>query len=224
MQSGDAPLPAELLRATAQRYRASGKFAFHYVGSKLRRDPVARALFNLAAGSRFGTVADLGCGRGQFAACLLQAGLAQSVIGVDFSHQHLAQATAAMNGLAFSARHQDFSVDQRVPEADTVLLIDVLYQLPSDAQPELLLHAAQAARHRLIVRTANPAQGLRSKLTRAVEILGRPFWPNSGQEVNAQPINDLVAVMAACGLRTVVTPCWTGTPFSNVLIVGERPQ
>lgn len=224
MQPGDALLTAELLRATARRYRASGKFAFHYVGSKLRRDPVAKALLTLAAGSHFGTVADLGCGRGQFAACLLQAGLAQSVIGIDFRRQHLAQATAAMSGLVFSARHQDFSVDQRVPEVDTVLLIDVLYQLPSEAQPVLLLRAAKAARHRLIVRTANPAQGLRSRITRAVEILCRPFWPNSGREVNAQPISDLVAVMTACGLPTIVTPCWAGTPFSNVLIVGERPR
>ncbi len=224
MRPNDTLLPADLVRATARRYRASGRFAFHYVGSKLRRDPVAGELFNRAARSQFGTVADLGCGRGQFAACLLQAGLVQSVIGIDFSQLLLTQAAAAMDGLAFSARHQDFSVDQHVPEADTVLLIDVLYQIPSEAQAQLLLHAAQAARHRLIVRTANPAQGLRSKITRAVEIIGRPFWPNSGREVNAQPINDLVAVMTACGLRTVVTPCWTGTPFSNVLIVGERRE
>jgi 2-polyprenyl-3-methyl-5-hydroxy-6-metoxy-1,4-benzoquinol methylase len=222
MQPGDHALSAELLRDTAQRYRASGRFAFHYVRGKLRRDPVALELINLAAAPHFGTVADLGCGRGQFAACLLQAGLAQSVIGVDFRQQHLAQATAAMDGLAFSAYYQDYSIDQRVLEADTILLIDVLYQLPSEAQAELLLHAAQAARHRLIVRTANPAQGLRSKITRAVEILCRPFWPNSGREVNAQPINDVVAVMTACGLRTRIKPCWAGTPFSNVLIVGER--
>jgi methylase of polypeptide subunit release factors len=111
------------LRATASRYRPAGRFAFHYVTGKLRRDPVARVLFDLGAKRGFGDVVDLGCGRGHFSACLLQIGAARAVIGIDCHAAHVRQATEAMRGQAFTGRVQDFSVDQAVPAADTVLLM-----------------------------------------------------------------------------------------------------
>ena len=212
---------AELLSAAASRYRSSGKFAFHYVASKLARDPVTEALFDLADEGGFGDVVDIGCGRGHFAAVLLISGLARSVIGVDVNARHLAQAEHALQDLAFEARWQDLAAPPSIPAADTVLLIDVLYQLTDDAQQTLLQHAARAARRRLIIRTADPSRGLRSWATRTLEMGFRGVWPHAGRHVNARPLRAIIDTLAGCNMTCQAVPCWAGTPFSNMLLVAE---
>ena len=59
--------------------RDCGRFVRGYVAGKLRRDPVHRDVLGLATGEAFGEVIDIGCGRGQLALALLEAGLARSV-------------------------------------------------------------------------------------------------------------------------------------------------
>jgi len=215
-------LSSDTLRATARRYRPAGQFARHYVASKLRHDPATAALLALGQAHHFGDVVDLGCGRGQFAAALLQAGLARRIIGVDCHAGHLAQARMAMGDLAFESRQQDFAADQQVPEADTVLLIDVLYQLTTAAQSALLRNAAHAARNRVIIRTADPKRGTRSTVTRLLERSFRTAWPHAGSHVNARLLPDMTAELQQCGFESVVVPCWAGTPFSNVLMIAQR--
>jgi hypothetical protein len=102
-----------------------------------------------------------------------------------------------------------------------VLLVDVCYQLDTAAQMRLLRAAARAARSRILIRTADPARGLRSRGTRGLELLGRRFWPHSGAQVNARPLPDIAAVLQDAGFTTTQTPCWRGTPFANVLLIGR---
>ncbi len=179
-------------------------------------------MLGFARANALGDVADLGCGRGQFAIALLEAGLARLVIGIDCKAAHLAEARAAALGLDFTARVQDFALDQAVPAVDTVLMIDVLYQLDTAAQSALLRNAAAAARRFVIIRTADPARGVRSVLTRALEVAFRRVWPHAGARVNARPLGDLQAVLEDAGLVCARLPCWAGTPFSNVLLIGRR--
>ena len=211
-----------LARKIAARYRPAGRFAYHYVLGKLKRDPVACALMQLASAEPFGDVADLGCGRGQFAACLLASGLARSVPGVGCRASHLRQARLAMRDLDFAGMEQDLSREAPLPHADTVLLIDVLYQLDTAAQEALLRRVAGAARRRVIIRTADPSRGWRSSLTRSLELGFRRVWPHAGAHVNARPTADLVDTLTSLGLGCSVVPCWAGTPLSNVLIVARR--
>ena len=220
--SRQATAPDALWRSVAARYRPAGRFAYHYVLGKLRRDPVARALLQLGAAEPFGVVADLGCGRGQFGACLLETGLASSVTGVECHAAHLKQARAAMHDLAFSILQQDLSQEARLPPADTVLLIDVLYQLDTAAQAALLRRVAESARQRVIIRTADPSRGWRSHVTRTLELGFRRVWPHAGSHVNARPADEVIDTLASLGLRCSLVPCWAGTPFANVLIVARR--
>jgi SAM-dependent methyltransferase len=213
---------AALRARVAGRYAGCGKFATHYVAGKLRHDPLARSLLALGSAEPFGDVADLGCGRGQFAGLLLEAGLARTVIGLETSPALLGQARQALRGLRFAARAQDLAADPAVPPADTVLLLDVLYQLPTEAQGLLLDAAAGAARHQVIVRTADPAQGLRAWLTRTLERAARRLWPHAGAMVNAQPVGWIAGRLAAAGLSVSIAPCRAGTPFANVLLTARR--
>jgi trans-aconitate methyltransferase len=91
--------PADLRARVAGRYRACSRYTRGYVTWKMRLDPVHRAVLDLAAAERFGSVADLGCGRAQLGLSLLEAGLATSLTGLDWDAGELADARRAAAGL-----------------------------------------------------------------------------------------------------------------------------
>jgi hypothetical protein len=47
---------------------------------------------------------------------------------------------------------------------------------------------------------------------------------NRGERVHFRPARELVGVLEDGGLVCHVEPAWGKTPFSNVLIVAERPR
>lgn len=210
------------LAETARRYQACPRFTRHYVASKLRRDPVHRAVLALAAREPFGDVVDLGCGRGQLGVALLAAGLARSVLGIDRAGSALEDSRRAAAGLPFATQHADLAADPGVPACDTVLLVDVLYQLGAGPALHLLRAAARAARARVIVRTLDPARGWRSHLARGMERAARPWWPHAGRRMEPLPVPALLAALHEAGFTTEVAPCWQGTPFANVMIAARR--
>ena len=211
-----------VLARVAGRYPRRPRFARHYVSAKLRRDPVHADLLNLAAGERFGRVADVGCGWGQISLLLLEAGLASASIGLDVDGARLAAAEHAGRGLAFTARRQDLAAVPAVPDAQTVLLIDVLYQLARPTQAALLAAASGAARARLILRTPDPDRRGRAMLSRTLEVAFRCVWPNSGARVNPPSVAWICERLDALGFAVEVAPCWRGTPFANVLVIARR--
>lgn len=212
------------LAETARRYRACPRFTRHYVASKLRRDPVHREVLAMAAREPFGEVVDLGCGRGQLGVALLAAGLARSVLGVDRAGPALGDARRAAAGLPFTAQHLDLAAGSGVPACDTVLLVDVLYQLGAVPALDLLGGAAAAARRRVIVRTLDPARGWRSRLTDGLERAARPWWPHAGRRVEPLPVAAVIGALERAGFAAEVAPCWQGTPFANVLVVARRAR
>jgi SAM-dependent methyltransferase len=213
---------AALAASVAARYAAAGRAARGFVAGKLRRDPVHRAVLALAEHESFGAVVDLGCGRGQLGVALLLAGRAHSVLGIDLPGPRLAQAEQAGAVLGFRAEPRDLARDPAVPPADTVLMVDVLYQLPTEAQLALLAAAARAARARVLVRTLDPARGLRSALTVALERALRRVSPHAGAMVNPRPVASLAGVLEQAGFAVGVAPCWQGTPFASVLLNARR--
>jgi SAM-dependent methyltransferase len=216
---GDA---AALYARVLARYAGAGRAAGGYIAGKLRRDPVHRDMLALAIRENFGEVLDLGCGRGQLGILLLEAGAASAVLGVDRNAALLDQASRAARGLRFQTVRADFAGAVDLPSADTVLIIDVLYQLDTPARDALLGAAVRAARQRILVRTLDPARGWRSAFTIALERALRPLSPHSGAHVNPPPVDRLVALLAGEGFAVTVAPCWRGTPFANVLMVGRR--
>lgn len=219
MSTSDA-LPA--LERTAQRYRACGRFAYRYVSAKLRYDPLYEILPSLTTRKTFGSVLDIGCGRGQLGIALLESGAAKSVLGFDRNREHLRQAARAAVDLPLRVERCDLTQCESLPKADTVFLIDVCYQLHTNVQNRLLRAAAGAARSCIVIRTADPSQGWRSTLSRGLEWAYRPFWPHSGAHVNPRPLGELTAIVIDSGFSVTMMPCWRGTPFANVLLVGHR--
>jgi SAM-dependent methyltransferase len=217
-------LPPEGLAAlrarVAARYAGASRFAQGFVAGKLKRDPATEAVLALAAASPFGAVADLGCGRGQLSLALLVAGLAERVEGLDRDAGKIADAARAAAGLPARYAAADLTAAV-VPDCDTVLLIDVLLQMPETAQRALLARVAAAARRRVLVRAFDPDCGWRAGLGVAMERLGRAVR-RDGAEIAPMPLPALRGIFDNAGFRTAVRPCWDGTPLPNVLLVAER--
>lgn len=218
-------LPDEIQAAlddTAEHYRACGRLAHGYVRCKLRHDPVHRDVLALASREHFGHVVDVGCGRGQLGTALLQAGLADSVTGIDCHAGHLAEADRAAAGLAFATRLQDLAHGVGSLIADTILAVDVLYQLDDASQQRLLQAVTRAARQRIVLRLLDPERGMRSALTLGLERLWQGFSPHAGAWVNPWPLARLASIVEPAGYDITVKPCWRGTPFANILFIARR--
>ncbi|MCL2723803.1 MAG: class I SAM-dependent methyltransferase [Polyangiaceae bacterium] len=209
---------------TAARYvRATARPVDRYfTRNKLRCDPVTRALAELGP---FGHVLDIGCGRGQLAIFLLEAGLARRAFGVDWDAEKVALANRAASGLAATFETADVAA-AAFPPADTVLLVDVLHYFAIDKQDALLARAATCVRPggRLIVREASSACGARSIFTLAVERISQALRFNVGERIVLRDVRrELVPPLEARGLPCTFAPCWQGTPFSNLIVIATRP-
>jgi SAM-dependent methyltransferase len=215
-------LPA-LIRTVVARYAGASRYTRGYVGSKLRRDPATAAILALAASTGgLGTVADLGCGRGQLALALLLSGGASSVIGLDRNGPALAEAQAAAEGLSARFEAADLGTAP-LPRCDTVLLVDVLYQLPPPVQQALLARMAAGEARRIIIRAFDPDRGWRSRFGFGMERLNRALRGDLRRAaISPMALPSLGALLEHAGFRVSVTPCWAGTPLPNVLLLAEK--
>lgn len=211
------------LERTAERFArvSQSRSQMHFTREKLRRDPATRAVAELGA---LGETIDLGCGRGQLAILLLEVGAATSVRGYDWDEPKIALANRAAVGLAARFLSEDASKVE-LPPADTVLLIDVLHYLDVPGQDALLARAASWVKPggRLVVREASEGYGFRSFLTRFVERISQGIRFNLGATIAIRDVQrEYVPLLERAGMTCRVTPCWSGTPFGNVLLVAER--
>jgi SAM-dependent methyltransferase len=208
-----------LSRRVAELYRATGDRA--YVRAKLRIDPVARALHARGVAAPFGEVLDLGCGRGQVALLLAAAGLATAVTAVDWDEAKVRRASLAARALPQVRFSHGDARTVALPEADTVLLLDVLHYLTPEEQDALLVRAARAARARVVVRDVDPDRGAASLFTEGWERITTALGYNRGARVAPRPLDALCAVLEAEGLTVTREPC-TARALSNALLVAER--
>ena len=204
---------------------------FHYVRIKLTMDPVARLIADIAgdADGALGEVVDVGTGRGQLPILLCELGRSKSAYGFDWDEAKIADGRAAAgreecgSPLPVTLARAD-AREADVPEADTVLVIDLLHYFTVAEQDAILRRAARAVRTggRIVVREADTERGLRSWVTLAEERLFTLLRFNRGERVQFRPARDIAAVLGEEGLTTEIRPAWGKTPFSNVLIVGAR--
>jgi len=208
---------------------AAQRSRFHYVRMKLIGDPVMQRIADIGDDRPLGEVLDVGTGRGQLPLILLELGRATRVQGFDWDADKIEAArAAAAEPPALDAAFEVADMvdpDTAYPEADCVLLVDVLHYLPLDEQDRVLDRAAAAVRPggRLLLREADTERGWRSTVTLAEEKIFTWLRFNRGAEVTFRSARSIVERLERADLSCRVEPAWGGTPFSNVLIVAERP-
>jgi SAM-dependent methyltransferase len=202
-----AATPADLRARVVGRYQGRSRYTQGYVAWKLRLDPVHRAVLDLAAAEPLGRVVDLGCGRAQLGVALLEAGLATGLTGLDWDAGELADARHAAAGLDAAFVQADLRA-AAIPAADTVLIIDVLYQMPAEAQLDLLARAAASARSRLVARVFDPDRGWRSRVGWLSEagIWAAGLYRRAS--IRPTPIATLEAALDRAGFACETRPCW----------------
>lgn len=217
-----APAVRPLAAEVVGRYGGASRYARGFVQGKLLTDPATPAILELAAAAGgLGQVADLGCGRGQVGLALLLAGLAEGVAGLDLDAGKIRDARRAAEGLP--ARFEAADLAQApVPPSDTVLIFDVLLQMPVPAQLDLVARMGRAARRRVVIRAFDPDCGWRARLGSAMEETGRRLR-RDGSDFRPLPIERIAAPLRQEGFAVRVRPCWGWTPLPNVMLVAERP-
>ncbi|EYF02130.1 DUF2062 domain-containing protein [Chondromyces apiculatus] len=207
-------------------YTATQRARFHYTRIKLISDPVARLVADIAGEQpgALGEVLDIGTGAGQLPLLLLDLGRATRVRGTDWDEAKIADARRAAAGLPAEMWRAD-AREAELGEADTVLLIDLLHYFRLPEQDAILRRAAAAVRPggRLVIREADPSRRLRSVMTLLEERVFTAIRWNRGERVRFRHPQEFVALLEALGFRCDVRSAWGKTPFSNVLILAERP-
>lgn len=208
----------------------STKAHFNYVRIKLLTDPVARMVADVGGAEprALGRVLDVGTGRGQLPIVLTELGRAGSAHGVDWDEEKIARGVAAAArepALPIVLERADARTAALEP-ADTVLLVDILHYFTIAEQDDLLRRAARAVLPggRIAIREADTERGWRSSVTLLEERVFTFLRFNRGERVKLRPARELRAILEEEGLRVEVRPAWGKTPFSNVLILGERDR
>lgn len=218
---------SDLIARVVELYAGTSRFARGFVGGKLRTDPATAAILALATrAGGFGVVADLGCGRGQIGLALLVAGLAERVTGLDLDPVKIADAKRAAGALAAAGGPPaDFAVADIsaaiIEPCDTVLIFDVLLQMPDAAQYALIGRMAAAARRRVLIRAFDRDRGWRSRVGIAMERIGCVVR-RDGSSFRPLALAEIAAPLKAAGFAVSVAPCWGWTPLPNVMLVAER--
>jgi uncharacterized protein (DUF2062 family)/2-polyprenyl-3-methyl-5-hydroxy-6-metoxy-1,4-benzoquinol methylase len=192
------PWRAELAAALA-RYRDAPRGHRGYLRFKLPMDPVYRMVCTELG--RVGTVVDLGTGLAPLPILLAQRGQAERAIGIEWDAAKVASARRAAAGLDAVEIREGDARSAELPEADAVLLIDLLHYYPREEQRALLAHAAAALRPggRLAVRET--VREGRSGLTRLLEGIAVALRWNKGPTLRYLTTAELRGELEQLGLR-----------------------
>jgi SAM-dependent methyltransferase len=233
----------QLHRTASDRYRSSGRFAWHFARGKLGRDPVFRALLESGAVPPHARVLDIGCGQGLLAsllaACDAMAAARQwpdawapapmhtRYTGIDLMPRDIARAQQALASLAPPPRLicGDMCSTPFEP-CDVVVVLDVLHYVDLAAQDDVLarIRAALAPRGRLLLRVGDLSQRWRSALSRCVDHMVTVVRGHSAPPTSSRTLEQWRAALQALGFTVQALPMSHGTPFANVLLRCELPS
>ncbi len=200
--------------------RFTSRFLRSYTRSKLRRDPVYRAVFERLRGSS-APLFDVGCGIGLLEFFLRESGFANPITGIDHDPRKVAEANAIASrysGLEFRAG----DARDPMPAGANVALLDVLHYFSDDDQARILRNAASAVAYGglVVIRDAIRDGSLRYRITAMQERFSRAIRWLRAERLNFPSQSQITAPFA--GFVEEVVPMWGGTPFNNYLFVFRR--
>jgi SAM-dependent methyltransferase len=228
-----------LIDAASKPYLAAGRYAYYFVRSKLRHDPVFIALLRSGRIPDRARVLDLGCGHAVLASLLLAAcerfegGLWPAkwaappsklqLHGIEWERRAARQAQITLGSRA-TIRTADLR-DVPLPEADVVVLIDVLHYVETDAQVSLLERVAQSLRSGglLILRVADMSAGWRFHVGKTADRFGSLLTMRAIPRQYHRRFDQWLHLLDTLGFEPSVEPNAAGNSFANVLVWAKAP-
>ena len=226
-----------LIDAASSPYRSAGRFAWRFARGKLGMDPVFRHVLQTGLIPPRARVLDIGCGQGLLAS-LLRSGAQFEQQGRWPSHWAAAPAAARVTGIELMPRDVNRAKtalgdsaeficgDMRhtpFPEADAIVILDVLHYVTVPEQNEVLARVRRAlpAGGSLLLRIgdASAKRGfiISQWVDRAVTVVrGHGIGPLCCRSLPAW-----IAQLESLGFEVRSQPMSAGTPFANVLLVAR---
>jgi SAM-dependent methyltransferase len=227
-----------LVKTASDRYLACGITAWEFARGKLRRDPIYRQVVTSGLLPVRGRLLDVGCGQGLTLAIVAAASAAAragawpsawaapprdlTLTGVEL-RPRIAQMAQDALGAEATVYQQD--ARSLAPEpSDAIVVFDVLHLLSASDQEALLaaLIARLAPGGRLLVREADAAGGWRFRAVRFGNWLTAMSQRRWHPAFHFRSAEEWRALLQRLGLDARTQPMGDGTPFANVLLVGEK--
>jgi SAM-dependent methyltransferase len=231
----------ELHQSACAPYQRAGRFAWHFARGKLGRDPVFRALLERGDLPPDARVVDIGCGQGLLASLLVASSAASasgrwptpwptgpvgaSYVGIELMPRDVERARSAFGQLPDGPRFVCGDMrSAELPSCDVVVILDVLHYVDHAAQEALLARVRDALspRGRLLLRVGDVGRRggfvISQVVDRIVAMLRSPRVPSSF----GRPLADWTTLLERFGFVVEAVPMSRGTPFANVLLVGDK--
>ncbi|MDO4795260.1 MAG: methyltransferase [Brachymonas sp.] len=234
-------LPAPLLAAATQPYRAAGRFAWHFARGKLSMDPMfAGILANgwIPADAR---VLDLGCGQGLLASLLLAVDEVAAagawpvqwqpppvgcrVHGLELMPRDVERARAALAAYPDRARVEQADIARtEFAESDIVTILDVLHYIPYAAQEQVLsrVYACLVDGGTLLLRVGDKAGGLPFRFSNWVDALVFKVRGHASVAMYCRTVVQWRALLEGIGFVCEVYPMHAGTPFASMMLRAKK--
>lgn len=222
-------------------YRRAGRFAWHFARGKLKGDPVFVGMLAHGLLPPCARIVDIGCGQGLLTAWLSAATALQnqgrwpktlppapdpiSIHGIELMAPDVARANAALGnnnrmGIRFTVGDMcrvDFG------QADAVVILDVLHYVDIAAQNAVLRRVRDALtpNGRLILRVGDADGGWPFRASVWVDHAVTFFRGHRHSQLHCRPLSDWQATLTDLGFSLRTIPMNQGTPFANILLVGE---
>lgn len=230
-------MESSLIDHASQPYRGAGRFAYNFARSKLRGDPVFRAL--LERGLLLGRphILDLGCGQGLLSAWLKAAMLCYqsrnwpqdwppapqplSTRGIELKSRDVARARIALGPKCEITQGDIRSSDFGKPDA--VVMLDVLHYISNEEQIGVLkrVRASLPAGGLLLLRVGDAGGGLRFRYSQWVDKLVMLFRAHRLVATHCRSAVQWHKVLRECGFDVQAVPMNEGTRFANVLLIAH---
>lgn len=227
----------QLVHAAAALYRDVGRYPFHFACGKLGYDPVFPALLSRGLIPDGARVLDLGCGQGclealliaarrQFDAGIWPAGWPAPPQQVWLHGIELQNRVANWGRAAFGDRAHIVTGDLNdiaLPEADVVVILDVLHYLDRHAQGRILTRIVRALHGGglLLLRVGDANAGLPFLITRLADKMSTLLRGQGTPALHSRPALEWKALLESAGFQVASDPMSGGTPFANVLLTAQ---
>jgi SAM-dependent methyltransferase len=194
------------------------RFLRSYTRSKLRNDPVYRAVLERLRGTE-APIYDVGCGVGLLAFFLRENRVNNSVIGIDHDERKIESARRIASRYA-GVQFRIGDARDPMPPRSTVVMLDVLHYFTADDQRRILENAAAARGDLILIRDAIRDGSLRYHMTAAQEQVSRAARWLRAERLNFPTAGDILGPLGE--YTPEVLPMWGKTPFNNYLFVLRR--
>lgn len=201
-----------------------GRFLQGYVRSKIRTDPVYRAVEQVLRDHPH-PLTDVGCGVGVMAFYLRELGFTHPIAGIDHDRRKIAVARSI--GRRYEAlEFVEGDARQELPYGRSVLMLDLLHYFTDAEQSQIAENAANAIPPGgvAIIRDALRDGTWRYRATWLQESVSRAIGWLRAERLNFPRPETVASPFRARGFAEEIVPLWGRTPFNNYLFVFRRPS